>query len=105
LVFRETSGFCENQLNVNIMNKENLCCLVANEALTGLTLKKIDELSDELEIDLDKEIWIATDGSQTRIGKYEPCFTKAIPDIRLVFDRTNFDHLRVALDVASDFHR
>ncbi len=87
------------------MKKENLCCLVAIEALTGLTLKKINELPDELEIDLDKGIWVAADGRQTGIGKYRPCFTKARPDIRFVFDWTNFDHFRIALDVTANFHR
>ena len=88
------------------MKIENLSCLIASNNLCFLSLKKINELPECPEIDLENEVWINHSGRRVKIGEYQPCYLeKRDIDIRFVFDHTNYDHLRKALQVNADFHR
>jgi len=88
------------------MEKENLSCLIASNNLCFLSLKKINELPECPEIDLENEVWIDHSGGRVKIGEYQPCYSnKGDTDIRFVFDHTNYDHLRKALNVTANFHR
>jgi len=84
------------------MKKKNLCCLVDrdNEHII-LDLIKLSEISQELEINLEKGMWLSKNRGWTKIGE----ISAGADQIRFVFDRTNFKHLEKAFEIAQDFQR
>jgi hypothetical protein len=88
------------------METKDLSCLVASNCLCFLTLKKIDDISERPEIDLENEVWVNRSGQRVKIGEYQSCHGEKLDiDIRFVFDHKNWNHIRTALDVTANFHR
>jgi hypothetical protein len=85
---------------------KNLYCLVANAEHTGLSLVEVNKYKGKLEIDLENQRWKES-GNWKEIGKYSPDFSHSAdePNIRLLFDRTNLEDFKEALNVTADFHR
>ena len=81
------------------MKKKNLCLLrVRNHNYAHLDLIKIDDAPKELEIDLDNRKW-------KEVHCWQNIGESGDGEIRLVFDWTNFEHIKKALEVTADFHR
>ena len=84
------------------MEENNLFCLVDrdNQHVT-LDLLGLGEISQKLEIDLVKKVYKGPGYGWRKIGE-----ESAGPgQLRFIFDKTNFFHLKKALEIAQDFQR
>lgn len=83
------------------MITENLIFLVnINNEHIYLIPKKIEEVKNPPEINLDKMEWKDPEWGWLKIGE-----KSGTGEIRFVFDPTNFEHIKKAFEVIADFHR
>lgn len=90
------------------MKKENLCCMViGNDHYTEHTLLRVDEISKELlEIDLENQRWRNLENSKWKNRtNWNKIGESGYNYVRLVFDCTNFEHLKKAIQVAENLLR
>ena len=90
------------------MKKENLLCLViANDSYTKHNLLKVDDVPNQfLEIDFEHQRWRNLKSNKwNNPSAWEEIGKSGHNYVRLVFDCTNFEHLKKAIEVAENLLR
>ncbi len=85
----------------NIMKEENLCFLVTDSSHAlwiVLTLEDIKEKGITVEINVENWTWKDPKWGWLKIGE-----KSGTGKVRFIFDRTNFEHIKKAIEVTAHF--